>query len=220
MFTRMPLVSANATITVPPPLATSTERAPPHALPVASAPSHDSTWGGGFSAPPPSPPQTLPITSLPTQQDSPPPSPPPPPLDGSVDAHLFGRAAVAGGRLRSWHRTAPPPGGRSLQGGLYSSWQSYYPSPPSSPLPSSPPPSPPPLSSSLRRVSALFCNPCTGPISSAVLDYAEAMTGLLFLTFVACLLLTCHKLPSTSWLGTRLASMQRSSRGAGLAVPV
>ena len=219
MFTRMPLVSANATITVPPPLATSTERAPPHALPVASAPSHDSTWGGSFPAPP-SPPQTLPTPSPPTPQVSPPPSPPPPPLDGSVGAHLLGRTAVAGGRLRSRHRTAPAPGGRSLQGGLYSSWQSYYPSPPSSPLPSSPPPSPPPLSSSLRRVSALFCNPCTGPISSAVLDYAEAMTGLLFLTFVACLLLTCHKLPATSWLGTRLASMQRSSRGAGLAVPV
>ena len=181
--------------------------------PMFSAPSNHSTWGGGSLAPPP---QTLQTPSPPTPQGSPPPSPPPPPLDGSMDVHLLGRTAVAGER----HWKAPAEG-RSLQGRSYSSRQRYYPSPPpSSPSPPPLPPSPPPRSSSLRREPQLFCNPCTGPFSSAVLDYAEAMTGLLLLAFVACLLVTCHKTPATNWLGTMLASMQRSSRGTGPAVPV
>ena len=207
----MPL-AANATITVPPPPATSVQRAPlharrtmdsaigvvpssaPSALPVASAPSmnsapsSDSTWGGddvaAAMALPPSP-QTLPTPSPPTPQFPPPPSPAPPDW-----RHASDHVPATREQLR-FHRSPP------LE------------------APPSPPPPPVSMSYFIRYLPPpvrYFCYPCTGPISSAVLDYTEAMTVLLFMGFGACLLLACLKIPAPDWLGARLASMQRSSR--------
>ena len=227
----MPL-AANATITVPQPPATSVQRAAPlharrttdsaigvvsssapSALPVASAPSmnsapsSDSTWGGddvaAAMALPPSP-QTLPTPSPPTPQFPPPPSPAPPDW-----RHASDHVPATREQLR-FHRSppleappSPPPPPVSMSYSI-----TYL--PPPSPPPWSPlPPSPPPLP---RPPVRHFCYPCTGPISSAVLDYTEAMTVLLFMGFGACLLLTCLKIPAPDWLGARLASMQRSSR--------
>ena len=156
----------------------------------------DRWWAGGedeAAAMPPSP-QTWP----PLPRFSPPPPLPPP------DWRLAPRASShVEGQLQSHHSPPSPP---NLSDSL-----TYLP-PPSAPPWS--PPLPPPAP---RHPALHFCHPCTGPISSAVLEYTEAITGLLLMAFAACI----FRLAAADWLGDSLRSPRGNSirRGAAPVAP-
>ena len=176
---------------------------------LSSALSTDSAWGAGDVAAamalPPSP-QTLTTMRPPTPQCSPPPSPPPDWRHASDHLPTARQSHQPLPPLEAPPSPSPPPFSMRY-------FLTYL--PPPSPPPWSPlTPLPPPIP---RPPVRLFCYPCTGPISSTVLDFAEFMTGLLFMAFGASLLLsygmlqdTCNRL--ASW--RRLAWMQRSRRVA------
>ena len=212
-------LAPSATNTVPPPSATSVQRAPVHARrngysaigasALSSALSTDSAWGGddvaAAMALPPSP-QKLTTMWPPMPQCSPPPSPPPPEWRHASDHLPTARDQLSHQSPPLEAPPSPPPPPVSMRYFL-----TYLPPPvppPWSPMTPLPPPLPRPP---VRH----FCYPCTGSIGSAVLDFTEGLTGLLFMAFGASLLLSSGMLQDTcsrlaSWRG--LAWMQRSSR--------